>query len=167
MDTKINQDVVEYLEQNKEQYTKESLIAQLKKSGYSSEEIEASVNTVYVQEENNQVPSAPTTDDEAISKRQKRIDIFIGIGISIFLLSINIFLLAILTFVDYRLIYSITNIVKGIIVVLGIWYLIKKKKGFIVIGIVIGMIMIPLLFFGLLFGSCIAVMGLHGFRFAG
>ncbi len=43
----MNQQIVDYLQKNKEQYTQESLVEQLKKSGYSTSEINESVNLVY------------------------------------------------------------------------------------------------------------------------
>ncbi len=47
----MNQQVIDYLQTNKDSYSKESLVEQLKNSGYDDSEILESINTVYHGEE--------------------------------------------------------------------------------------------------------------------
>ena len=47
----MNQKIIDYLQENKEKYTKESLVAQLKDAGYSDIDITEAVNNVYDKKE--------------------------------------------------------------------------------------------------------------------
>jgi uncharacterized RDD family membrane protein YckC len=56
----MNQQIVEYLQANKGQYTRESLVAQLRNAGHSENDIVAAVNVVYIGVSTPPVPGVQT-----------------------------------------------------------------------------------------------------------
>jgi len=155
--------IVQYLEQNKDKYEKDALISELKKGGYSDEDIEIGLDLVYkkstqVSEQSAPIPPQPAVDDENNNSTANRRDLFIGIFIGgIMLLLGNFALVPIFIFVgDWEkfmflgVIYIIFLIT---LFVLFAWYIIKNRKWFLVLGIAIGFVIVPLL----LFGACFAI----------
>ncbi len=87
----MNQKIVDYLQQNKEQYSRESLIIELKKIGFPEEEIEEGEKIVYSEKEIHENSNESATEDEFVSfehqtKYNKIIrvifySIFAGVGV--------------------------------------------------------------------------------------
>lgn len=70
----MNQQVVDYLRTNKDSYTKESLVEQLKNSGYSDSEIQEGLNMVYGNADNSiPIPQAVNTDNQAPQEEKRSI----------------------------------------------------------------------------------------------
>jgi hypothetical protein len=65
----MNQQIIDYLQQNKKQYTKDSLIAQLRKAGFDSVEIDEAVNFVYSAQLQTDAPLAPKNNIEYVSTK--------------------------------------------------------------------------------------------------
>jgi hypothetical protein len=155
--------LVQYLEQNKDKYEKDALISELKKGGYSDEDIEIGLDLVYkkstqVNEQSAPIPPQPVVDDENNHSTANRRDLFIGIfigGIALFLG--NFIFLPIFMFADdwdkFMIVGVLYIIFLVTLLVLFAWYIIKNRKWFLVLGIAIGLITVPLLVFGACFAA--------------
>jgi hypothetical protein len=155
--------VVQYLEQNKDKYEKDALISELKKGGYSDEDIEIGLDLVYkkstqVNEQSAPIPPQPAVDDENNHSTANRRELFIGIfigGIALFFgnfISLPFFIFADDwdKFMFLGVIYIVFLIT---LFVLFVWYIIKNRKWFLILGIMIGFVIVPLL----LVGACFAI----------
>ncbi len=89
----MNQQIIDYLQTNKGSYSKESLVEQLKNSGYNDNEILESVNAVY-QEEEVPIPQANNVNIQAPQEGKKSVwkivlivgAIIFGVGLVIVLI---------------------------------------------------------------------------------
>lgn len=70
----MNQQIIEYLQQNKDKYPKEDLIEQLKKAGYEEAEINKAVDFVYYKKN---------------TQKTKKTDVIVGVVVGAFLLIVS------------------------------------------------------------------------------
>ncbi len=87
----MNQQIVDYLQKNKERYTQESLVEQLKKSGYNTSEINEGVNFVY-----------NLSNDTNVADKSKFRALGIGCGV------ITVILIVVATIVVFYM-YGVSN----------------------------------------------------------
>ena len=82
----MNQRIVDYLQNNKEKYSKEILVEQLKSAGYSSSDIKSSVIVVYNEGiKSCKLPPAPALSGKSNKSKANNLKLILGIGIPVVL----------------------------------------------------------------------------------
>ncbi len=156
--TRIQQ-VIDYLQKNKNEYGKESLIIELKKVGYTEDEIQYGVDVAY---NGASMDLGTTQNNSAVenankkSRKQKRIDIFIGIILGFVLPFVYLTIVAGMDSLNMTpgTVFGLFNVLVVVLFILACVYLVRKGREFIILGILIDMLLVPLL----LFGACIVML---------
>ena len=169
----MNQKIVNYLQENKDNFSKEVLVEQLKKSGHSQDDIDEAVKVVYGEivelERNTQEQligkkSSNPKDGYYQNRNKKIMDFFIGIGIGVFIA----FLVRKIFYgldrmngagwVDdaMTMIYMYLPLISLTVVVYSAVKFWKKGRKFIALGLIF-IIVVPLLIYLLLAGACMIV----------
>ena len=147
----MNQKIVDYLQQNKDNYSKESLLAQLKSAGYKDGEISEAINVVFAERE---IPLPQNKISQQVSdSSDNEGDMYAGFGIRFgaylidmiiaFLLvmvmggvlsgAMNISLLEMMT--DNRLLYTGINFVIVVIYYILMTHMYQATVGKLMLGI--------------------------------
>ncbi len=157
MNDKLQQDIIKYLEQNKNQYAQEALVSQLKNVGYGDEEISSAIDYVYdTNKKSSNAPVAPR-----MSKFTNPVSIFFGFSWGVFIALIADVIISYIINSD-SLIYFVddaSNMLKiswtiGFSVILVIALVIYLKHWSVLLGYLFGIVLMPLL----IFGGCLVMM---------
>jgi hypothetical protein len=134
--------IIEYLKENKDKYERDDLIAELKKTGYSDEEIAEGIKTVYEKRGAVEVLTPTSEGQPQLSRKVKIIEFCKGFFLFI-LISIVVSLMS--------LVLGPFSIISGIGLLIGgiIWIRRSFEAGrkYFAIGLIVALIL-PFLFVG-------------------